>query len=156
MLQDDDTLRTDDDGRSFELDPLSASARSTEPDPDHHLWRNGRVWWVAFTFHTDCGRKYRVRKSLQTKNTVEARARRDELLARYAAQPKWTLSLRYERRASRPKRPRPTRQRFGSDGAFASTGFSPLSSTAKNFTSSSHASPALLRSYFLPDGFAKP
>jgi hypothetical protein len=155
-------LRIDDDGRAFELDPLSASARATDPDPDHHLWRNGRVWWIAFTFHTDCGRKYRVRKSLATKRVVEARTRRDALLARYAAQPKWRLSLRYERRdrhsGSRLKRTSSTPQRLGSlsAGVLPLAGFSPLSSTAKNFTSSSHAAPALTRSYRLPDGFANP
>lgn len=93
-------LRFDDEGRALELDPLPAAGRRSraEPDPDHHLWRNGRVWWIAFTFHTDSGRKYRVRKSLATKSVAEARTRRDALLARYAAQPAWKLSLRFERR----------------------------------------------------------
>ena len=25
--------------------------RFPEPDSNHHLWRNGRLWWVAFTVH---------------------------------------------------------------------------------------------------------
>lgn len=64
--------------------------------PDHHLWLNGRVWWVAFTFHF-AGRRYRVRRSLGTREVAAARARRDALLDRYASQPGWRLSLRYPR-----------------------------------------------------------
>lgn len=64
--------------------------------PDHHLWRNGRTWWIAFTFHFG-ERAYRVRRSLSTTDVAEARARRDELLARYARQPGWQLALRFPR-----------------------------------------------------------
>ena len=35
-------------------------------DPDHHLWRNGRLWWVAFTVHLPGWQKERVRLSLGT------------------------------------------------------------------------------------------
>lgn len=63
--------------------------------PDHHLWRNGRRWWIAFTFHTADHRKGRVRRSLDTCDLGEARVRRDAFLARFAAQPGRTLSLRY-------------------------------------------------------------
>ena len=28
-------------------------------DPNHHLWRNGRLWWVAFTVHLPGWRKDR-------------------------------------------------------------------------------------------------
>ena len=64
-------------------------------NPDHHLWRNGRVWWVAFTFHTHEGKKHRVRRSLATLDVREARRRRDELLAQYASRPGWRLALRF-------------------------------------------------------------
>lgn len=70
--------------------------------PDHHLWLNGRVWWVAFTFHF-AGRKYRVRRSLNTREVAVARLRRDALLERYASQPGWRLSLRYCRPGRRPR-----------------------------------------------------
>lgn len=68
---------------------------SAATNPDHHLWRNGRVWWVAFTFHTHEGKKHRVRRSLATFEVAEARTKRDELLARYAARPGWKLALRF-------------------------------------------------------------
>jgi hypothetical protein len=64
--------------------------------PDHHLWRNGNVWWVAFTFHFG-EREYRVRRSLGTRLVAEARLRRDRLLERSAAKPGWSLSLRFPR-----------------------------------------------------------
>ena len=63
--------------------------------PDHHLWKNGRIWWVAFTFHTSEGRKHRVRRSLGTAELAEARERRDELLKRYEERPGWKLALRF-------------------------------------------------------------
>ncbi len=76
---------------------------SGAPTPDHHLWRNGRVWWIAFTFHTDQGKKHRVRRSLGTPALAEARARRDALLEQYARRPGWSLALRFvSRRASGP------------------------------------------------------
>ena len=62
--------------------------------PDHHLWRNGRLWWVAFTVHLPGWRKDRVRRSLSTASLAEARRRRDALLAAYAARQDVTLSLR--------------------------------------------------------------
>ncbi|MSR61613.1 MAG: hypothetical protein EXS08_04085 [Planctomycetes bacterium] len=76
-------------------------ARNERPSPtdpsnkDHHLWRNGRLWWIAFTFHTHEGRKHRVRRSLGTGAVELARERRDALLAQYAARPGWRLALRF-------------------------------------------------------------
>ena len=61
-----------------------------ETHPDHHLWLNGNVWWVAFTFHFG-ERKYRVRKSLGTRRVAEARQRRDCMLGRYAEKPGWQI-----------------------------------------------------------------
>jgi len=72
-----------------------------EVHPDHHLWKNGRTYWVAFTFHTQEGRKHRVRRSLCTELVDEARARRDALLRDYASRSGWRLALRYVGRASR-------------------------------------------------------
>jgi len=63
--------------------------------PDHHLWRNGRLWWVAFTVHLPGWRKARVRRSLGTTDLDEARRRRDALFARLQNEPEVTLSLRF-------------------------------------------------------------
>jgi hypothetical protein len=66
--------------------------------PDHHLWRNGNVWWVAFTVHLPGWQKERVRFSLGTTELAEARRRRDEVLRRYPDERDCTLSLRFEPR----------------------------------------------------------
>lgn len=65
-------------------------------DPDHHLWRNGRLWWVAFTVHLPGWQKERIRTSLGTPDIHEARRRRDELLARYPQIRQCELSLRLQ------------------------------------------------------------
>ena len=76
-------------------------SRAPEAHPDHHLWKNGRTYWVAFTFHTQQGRKHRVRRSLHTELVDEARARRDALLRDYASRSGWRLALRYVAREAR-------------------------------------------------------
>jgi hypothetical protein len=63
--------------------------------PDHHLWRNGRLWWVAFTVHLPPWQKERVRLSLKTDDLAEARRRRDDLLQSYPRQRGCSLSLRF-------------------------------------------------------------
>jgi hypothetical protein len=70
-------------------------------DPDHHLWRNGRLYWVAFTVHLPGWQKERVRLSLGTADVVEARRRRDQVLREYPQQRPCELSLRLDRRMSR-------------------------------------------------------
>ena len=67
-------------------------------DPDHHLWKNGRLWWVAFTVHLPSWQKERVRLSLHTDDLHEARARRDVLLRSYADSRGCALSLRFNPR----------------------------------------------------------
>lgn len=69
----------------------------THPDvnPDHHLWRNGRFWWVAFTLIHDGWRQERVRCSLKTADVVEARRRRDALFRQYGSESATVLSLRF-------------------------------------------------------------
>jgi hypothetical protein len=64
--------------------------------PDHHLWRNGRLWWVAFTVHLPGWQKERVRLSLGTDDIVEARRRRDQLLSEYPRAKGCQLSLRLD------------------------------------------------------------
>jgi hypothetical protein len=57
------------------------------PNPNHHLWRNGRLWWIAFTVVYDGWRQERVRRSLSTADLEEARRRRDGVLQQYATLP---------------------------------------------------------------------
>jgi hypothetical protein len=64
-------------------------------DPDHHLWRNGRLYWVAFTVHLPGWRKERIRRSLGTPDLDEARRRRDAVFAQVEREPEVTLSLRF-------------------------------------------------------------
>lgn len=63
--------------------------------PDHHLWRNGRLYWVAFTVHLPGWRKERIRRSLGTADLEEARRRRDLVFAQVEREPEVTLSLRF-------------------------------------------------------------
>jgi len=73
-------------------------AAARQIDPDHHLWRNGRLYWVAFTVHLPPWQKERVRLSLGTADLAEARRRRDEVLRRYPEVRTCELSLRLDRR----------------------------------------------------------
>ncbi len=61
-------------------------------DPDHHLWRNGRLWWIAFTVHRGHLQE-RVRFSLGTDDVAEARRKRD-LVRRQVFSDSWTVFLR--------------------------------------------------------------
>lgn len=63
--------------------------------PDHHLWLNGKVWWVAFTYHTADGRKRRLRASLGTRDVQLARQRRDELIDSFQRDFGHSPSLRF-------------------------------------------------------------
>ncbi len=66
------------------------------PDrPNHHLWLNGRLWWVAFTIHRPNWTKHRVRLSLKTDDLQEARRRRDRILDAFRERSDCRLSLRY-------------------------------------------------------------
>ena len=85
----------------LEPEPLPAAcilASFREPHPDHHLWRNGRVWWAAFTLHGPAGRSHRIRTSLRTTDPQLARRRRDDLLSRATRLPGWSLALRFAAR----------------------------------------------------------
>ncbi len=80
-----------------------ASLSLDTANPDHHLWRNGRLWWIAFTVHLPGWRKERVRLSLGTADLAEARRRRDRIFEDYPQARGCELSLRIEapRRRSR-------------------------------------------------------
>jgi hypothetical protein len=61
-----------------------APSRAAETNPNHHLWKNGRLWWLAVTLLHDGWRQERIRQSLGTDDLGEARRRRDLVLARFA------------------------------------------------------------------------
>lgn len=69
-------------------------------DPNHHLWRNGRLWWIAFTVHRG-HRQERLRFSLGTSDVEEARSRRDAILDLFASAEDCEVSLRFPQRRSR-------------------------------------------------------
>ena len=75
------------------------NACSQNAHPDHHLWRNGRLWWVAFTIHRGY-RQERVRRSLGTADLAEARRRRDALIARFSHDDSVAVSLRFPARSA--------------------------------------------------------
>ena len=81
------------------------SIRITEPgdaNPNHHLWRNGRLWWAAFTVIHDGWRQERVRVSLKTADVEIARHRRDKLLRLVQEAGDCEVSLRFVRREAVP------------------------------------------------------
>lgn len=72
-------------------------------DDNHHLWRNGRFWWVAFVA-LDGVRQIRVRQSLKTDDVHVARARRDALIREYEQRAGWEVPLRIQTREERRER----------------------------------------------------
>ena len=77
-------------------DAPAAPSSQAAAHPDHHLWRNGRLWWVAFTVHLPGWQKERVRLSLGTADLDEARRRRDQVLHDYPRSTGCQLSLRLD------------------------------------------------------------
>lgn len=65
-----------------------------ESNPNHHLWRNGRLWWAAVTVLHDGWRQERIRRSLRTDDVAEARRRRDALFAELDQRRGLVLSVR--------------------------------------------------------------
>lgn len=66
------------------ISPGPQDRRFNQSNPNHHLWRNGRLWWIAYTVIYDGWRQERIRHSLRTADRNEARRRRDVILARVA------------------------------------------------------------------------
>ena len=75
--------------------PRRGFRKDGSPDPNHHLWRNGRLWWIAFTVHKNDWTAERVRRSLETDDLSEARRRRDRILSGYDGDTRYELSLRF-------------------------------------------------------------
>ncbi len=73
------------------------SRTDADVDPDHHLWRNGRLWWIAVTIHFSNGTARRIRRSLGTPDVEAARRHRDHILAEIDRLPNASLSLRFAR-----------------------------------------------------------
>jgi hypothetical protein len=67
-------------------------------DINHHLWRNGRLWWVAFVALADGVRQVRIRQSLKTDDVEVARARRDALIDEYEHREGWIVPRRIQSR----------------------------------------------------------
>jgi hypothetical protein len=61
------------------------SVRTNPRNANHHLWNNNGIWWINFTVHLDNYQKKRIRVSLETKDEVEARFRRDLILINFEA-----------------------------------------------------------------------
>lgn len=79
---------------TLDLEHLAPGIDPAAVDPDHHLWRNGHLWWIAFTVHRG-HRQERVRFSLGTDDVTEARRRRDRALALFAKARDCNVSLRF-------------------------------------------------------------
>ena len=59
--------------------------RTDHANRNHHLWNNNGTWFIHYTVHPDQFTTRRVRESLKTKDVRVARARRDAILAAFAA-----------------------------------------------------------------------
>lgn len=90
---------------SFVRSPSSRGAPPRPPTPpraprdgsgeNHHLWRNGRLWWIAVTLYdTVRVERVRVRRSLRTADVAVARRLRDAFLARARASSRFELAIR--------------------------------------------------------------
>ncbi len=83
--------------------PIAKIPRKSDPrriNPNHHLWPNGRLWWIAFTVHRG-HQQERVRFSLGTPDVVEARRLRDRALALFQRARDCEISLRFSPRRAR-------------------------------------------------------
>ena len=60
------------------------SIRTPRGNPNHHLWNNNGTWFVHYTIHLQDFTKQRVRASLGTRASRQARQRRDQLFAELA------------------------------------------------------------------------
>lgn len=92
---------------------LTEGAPDRPEDPDHHLWRNGGVFWIAFTVHAGVVQE-RVRFSLGTPDRALARRRRDAVLALFARARDLRISLRFRPRGGERRREPEGGRRLGS------------------------------------------
>jgi hypothetical protein len=92
--------------------------------PNHHLWNNHGTWWLHATVLYDGVRQERIRRSLGTRDLIEARQRRDEFLADLGRQSNPRLSLRIGRPRRRQCSPEVNRA-AGNDGSSSFTAGGP-------------------------------
>ncbi|MFO7724287.1 MAG: hypothetical protein R6V45_01955 [Oceanipulchritudo sp.] len=59
---------------------MKAALRINSGNPDHHLYLNNGTWWIHYTVHLPDYTTQRIRRSLSTRDRVEARQRRDHCL----------------------------------------------------------------------------
>jgi hypothetical protein len=58
-----------------------ASIRIQKSNPDHHLFNNNGTWWIHYTIYPTAVTTERVRESLETRDLLTARKRRDAIFA---------------------------------------------------------------------------
>jgi len=58
---------------------VNALAFRTTRNPNHHLYRNGNLFWIHYTVHTPDYQKKRVRQSLATSDLKLAQQRRNQI-----------------------------------------------------------------------------
>ena len=95
--------RPDSRPKSTDREPAARDAGFPAPadaDPNHHLWRNGRLWWIAFTVHRG-HKQERIRFSLGTPDVDVARWRRDQVFALYEKAADCKISIRLKPRRVR-------------------------------------------------------
>jgi hypothetical protein len=61
--------------------------RINDSNLNHHLWNNNGTWWVHYTVYPSLVTAERRRKSLNTKDIIVARKRRDKILHFHAVDP---------------------------------------------------------------------
>jgi hypothetical protein len=87
---------------ALDFERLAPGMDPAAVDPDHHLWRNGRLWWIAFTVHRGHLQE-RMRFSLGTDDVAQARELRDRVFALYLRSRECNVSLRFASRRRREK-----------------------------------------------------
>lgn len=75
---------------------MSDTNGPTSANPDHHIWCNNGTYFIHLTLKWR-GRRTRLRKSLRTKDVVEARRRRDRFFETISAEPDLELLVRLPR-----------------------------------------------------------
>ena len=56
------------------------SVRVDRSNPNHHLWNNNGTWYLHYTVLTTPVTTERIRRSLRTRDILQARKKRDQLL----------------------------------------------------------------------------
>ena len=62
------------------------SVRVNRKNKNHHLWDNNGKWWCHLTVHRPDYTAQRHRVPLNTRDVIEARQRRDKLLAEWTGE----------------------------------------------------------------------